>query len=66
LKYNLKNKPKPQTIHHNDTSTLEFAYKDVTDWFVGFERELRQKYEEAIDHGWLARAMIYGEVLGDA
>ena len=60
MRYNLKNRPKPD-------EKCEWACYDVIEkWFVGFERELREKFgeKEGKDPIWLA-SQVRKEVLGE-
>ena len=42
MKYNLKNRPKKEAVTEDYTSDLQCFYEYTLEWFVGFERELRE------------------------
>jgi len=42
LKHNLKNRPQPQTYYHSGGSFKQYYDHEVTEWFEGFEKELRE------------------------
>ena len=60
MKYNLKNRPRKALSGE--------TFKALNDWFVGFEKELREWYKQCTKDGVVEHAPVYiliQEILGE-
>jgi len=66
MKFNLKNRPKPPKFH-NWRKIHRFLY-EYHEWFEGFEKELREKWEKLDCESdlELGQSMIIREILGES